>query len=218
MASRILRTLLALLILAIIGAFVPTGVAWLLARGETHANVADVAPADVTIVLGASVRPSGDPSPYLRGRLDLAADLYAAGKTKVLLLSGATSDNYNEPEAMRRYMVNERGIPSEHTVLDLNGSDTYSSCLRAKQVFGVNRAIVVSQRYHLNRSVATCQLAGIDAQGLGDTTVGTDTTTWRYGLVREMGGNAKMLWDFTRQRKPVLGPASDDVSTALAAR
>ena len=218
MARRIRNALLMLAALAVGTALAPTGLVWALARGDTHATVAEVEPREVTLVLGAAVRPSGEPSAYLKGRLDLAADLYEAGKTKVLLLSGGSADHYNEPEAMSRYLVNQRGIPAEHLVLDPLGSDTYSSCVRAKQVFGVDAAIVVTQRYHLNRSVATCQMAGIDSQGVGDVSVGTGTGTWRYGTLREMGANLKTAWDFTRGRTPVLGQPSNAVQVALAGR
>lgn len=218
MARRIRTTFLGLVVLAIVGTLAPTGIVWALASNDTHETIAQVEPRPVTIVLGASVYPSGEPSAYLKGRLDLAADLYDAGTTKVLLLSGAVADHYNEPEAMRRYLVNQRGIPAEHLVLDPLGSDTYSSCVRAKLVFGVDAAIVVTQRYHLNRSVAACQVAGIDSQGIGDISVGTDTGTWRYGMLREMGANIKLAWDFTRRRKPVLGPPSDAIAIALASR
>ena len=218
MARRIRTAFVMLVAIAIGSALAPTGVVWALASGDTHEAIANVEPREVTIVLGAGVRPSGEPSAYLKGRLDLAADLYEAGKTKVLLLSGGSADYYNEPAAMSRYLVNQRGIPAEHLVLDALGSDTYSSCVRAKQVFGVDAAIVVTQRYHLNRSVATCQIAGIDSQGIGDVSVGTDTGTWRYGTLREMGANAKMAWDFTRRRTPVLGRPSDAIAVALAGR
>lgn len=219
MARRIRNTIVVLGVVVLAALLGPTGIVWALASHDTHEVVGEVPARDVTIVLGAGLRPSGEPSAYLKGRLDLAADLYDAGRTKVLLLSGGSADYYNEPEAMRRYLVNQRGIPAEHLVLDPHGADTYSSCVRAKQVFGVDAAIVVTQRFHLNRAVATCQIAGIDAKGIGDVSVGTDSGTWRYGVVREMGANIKMLWDFTSRRAPlVLGQPDDAVSIALADR
>ncbi|MGA4670255.1 SanA/YdcF family protein [Propionibacteriaceae bacterium Y1923] len=219
MARRIRTWLIVGVLVLVVGVLAPTGIVWVLASNDTFEAVDEVPQRDVTIVLGAGVRPSGEPSAYLKGRLDLAADLYDAGRTKVLLLSGGSADYYNEPEAMQRYLVNQRGIPAEHLVLDPYGADTYTSCVRAKKVFGVNSAIVVTQRYHLNRSVATCQIAGIDVDGIGDVSVGTDSGTWRYGVVRELGANIKMAWDFTRRRQPaVMGPADDAVAVALANR
>ncbi|MGA4507763.1 SanA/YdcF family protein [Propionibacteriaceae bacterium G1746] len=217
MAKRLVRTvilgLVGVVALAVVG---PNVLAWWLSRGQVHSSVAATPSSDVTIVFGAGLDQNGRPGRYLTARLNLAADLYEAGKTRVLLLSGATASNYDEPKAMRRYLVETRGIPSERIVLDEHGDDTYSTCVRAKKVFGVDHAIVVTQSYHLTRTVATCQQAGIEVQGLGDTSVGTASGTWRFGVVREWGATMKMARDFTMGRDPVLGAHDPAVEEALA--
>ena len=93
---------------------VPWGITAALSHGRVH-PVDQTPPRDVTIVFGAQVLPSGEPSQYLRARLDLAADLYRAGRTKVILVSGdGQSPYYDEPTAMRRYLVKERGLSLIH--------------------------------------------------------------------------------------------------------
>lgn len=123
--------------------------------------------APVALVLGAAVWPTG-PSPLLARRLDIAAELYRAGRVRALLLSGNGHDApYPEPPAMRDYLV-ARGVPERVMVLDPAGLDTWDSCVRAREVFGAGRVIVVSQRFHLPRAVALCRAAGLDAVGVGD--------------------------------------------------
>jgi len=82
----------------------PWALAGALSYGKVH-DVADTEPRDVAIVLGAQVLPSGTPSAYLRGRLDVAADLYRSGKAKVILVSGDHREtHYNEPKVMKTYL------------------------------------------------------------------------------------------------------------------
>lgn len=183
------------------------------------------ATADVALVLGAQVNPDGRPSRYLRGRLDTAAELYRRGLVKVLLVSGDNGEkHYNEPEGMKRYLV-EAGIPEAAVVMDFAGFDTYDSCVRAKRIFGVDRLVVVSQGYHLPRAVTTCRMVGVDAHGVGDWSVqGTGglqgiPVLWRLGwtrfAVRELPASYKMLWDVASRRTPTLGDPEPGVHEAL---
>lgn len=130
-------------------------------------SVADVPAEPVGIVFGAAV--AGDtPSPYLASRLDVALALWKAHKIKVFLVSGDNSQpDYNEPGAMRDYLM-AHGVPEDLVVLDYAGFDSWETCDRAKQVFGVSHAIVVSQSFHVPRAVFLCRAAGIDAYGVGD--------------------------------------------------
>ena len=122
------------------------------------------------MVLGAQVYPDGTPSPFLAARLDLAKQLFDAGKVQVLLVSGDNmAPEYNEPDAMRAYLI-DAGVPAEKVIADYAGFDTYDSCVRAKRIFGVSKLIMVSQSYHLPRAVATCRTLGVDAAGVGDDT------------------------------------------------
>lgn len=165
---------------------------------------------DVAIVLGAGVLPSGEPTPYLQRRLDSAIDLYKAGTVKVLLLSADNStSHYNEPIAMQRY-VTERGVDKRDTVLDYAGFNTYDTCYRAKAIFGVTEAIVVSQAYHLPRAVWTCDRLGVKSVGVAATIAegssGSDYTI-NY-LLREIASSDKaMLQTIFKPKPTALGDA-----------
>ena len=119
----------------------------------------------VAIVFGAGYWSDGRLSMVLKDRLDAAFELYQANKVKKLLFSG---DNrivdYNEPEKMLEYAL-ANGIPREDVVLDYAGRRTYDTCYRARDIFGVSEAIVVTQRYHLPRTLETCQVLGLNVDG-----------------------------------------------------
>jgi vancomycin permeability regulator SanA len=125
--------------------------------------------ADVVLVLGAEVAPGGtEPMPFLRGRLDTAAFLVTAGRAKVILVSGdASGSSGDETVVMRSYLIQTGGVEPTRVVADPYGLDTYDSCARARQVYGVTKALLVTQAYHLARAVALCRHLGIDADGVG---------------------------------------------------
>ena len=200
------------------GAAVVGSVAWVrsTASGHTYADtdLADVPPAPVALVLGAQVYPSGRPSPFLAGRLDLAKRLYDAGLVRVVLVSGDNmAREYNEPDAMRTYLIT-RGVPADKVVADYAGFDTYDSCARAQRIFGVERLVVVTQGYHLPRAVATCRALGLDADGVGDTSV-SGSEAWRRGALRDQLATVKTVFDVVSRRDPVLGQRETSVDRAL---
>jgi vancomycin permeability regulator SanA len=175
----------------------------------------EVPAAPVALVLGASVNPDGSPSPFLAARLEVARRLYLSGKVKVLLVSGDNlAPEYNEPDAMRRYLVTA-GVPADKVVADYAGFDTYDSCVRARQVFGVTDLIVVTQDYHLPRAVATCQRLGVRANGVGDETARQYRRAWLRGAVRDQVACVKTVLDLAASRQPVLGPRETSVDRAL---
>jgi vancomycin permeability regulator SanA len=178
----------------------------------------DVPAAPVGLVLGAQVDPGGTPSPFLAARLDLARRLFEAGKVKVLLVTGDHMDwDYDEPNAMRTWLV-EHGVPDRKIVLDHAGFDTYDSCARAVRVFGVTRAIVITQTYHLPRAVTLCRRQGLDAVGVGDESVRQFTTPWLISSTREHGACVKAVFDAVSGRDPVfLGQHETGVEEALRA-
>lgn len=129
-------------------------------------TAADVPRTDVAVVFGAGLMWNGEPSIYLANRLDAAAELYHKGRVDVVLVTGDNSSHhYDEPRAMRTYLTHN-GVPNAHIVSDYAGFDTWDSCVRAKKIFGVDRAILVSQGFHIRRAVALCQEAGIDSYGV----------------------------------------------------
>lgn len=175
--------------------------------------------APVGLVLGAQVYPSGVPSRFLRARLDLALLLLQRGTVDRLLLSGdARAPEYDEPAAMRAHLV-AAGAPDDKLTRDPYGLDTYDSCVRARDVYGVHRAVVVTQSYHLPRAVGTARLVGLDAVGVGDRTVrrrdedGGLNEPWVRGWVRDQVACAKTVWDVgTRRRPRVEGAAGVDAA------
>lgn len=140
------------------------------------------------LVLGASVKADGTPSPMLRDRLEAAIALYHSGVAPKLLLSGDNGQIvYNEVETMKRYAVNA-GVPEEDIFLDHAGFSTYESIYRAQYVFQVKRMIVVTQKYHLYRALYGCKQMGISALGVSaaqDTYSGQELREVREILARD---------------------------------
>lgn len=184
------------------------------ADGRTY-TVEDVPAHPVAIVFGAGLDPKGAPSPFLRWRLDIARDLYDAGTVQVVLVSGDNrTHDYDEPTAMRDYLV-EQGVPEDAVVMDFAGRDTYDTCVRARRVFEVPSAILVTQGYHLPRAVATCNATGLESVGVGDEQARRYGDVWRSGAQRERLANIKAVYDVVSGRDPVLGGVEPGVTEAL---
>ncbi|NMB68332.1 MAG: DUF218 domain-containing protein [Chloroflexi bacterium] len=130
------------------------------------ASVDSASQRPVAIVFGAGLLRDGSPTPVLRDRVETAADLYFTGKVQKLLMSG---DNrfveYNEPGAMRAYAL-ELGVPEDAIVLDYAGRRTYDTCYRAKEIFGIDQALLVTQRFHLPRALVICNGLGVAGEGV----------------------------------------------------
>lgn len=172
--------------------------------------------APVAIVFGAGLRPDGSPSTYLRRRLDAARTLYEAGTVRVILVSGDNgSVGHDEPAAMRAYLVGN-GVPSAVVVSDDAGFDTHDTCVRAHRVFGVDRAVLLTQDYHVRRAIFSCTTAGIDTQGIGVSAANVRPAQLRAWRLREVPASYKAWWDGLTGRDPLdLGPARTDVQDAL---
>ncbi len=120
----------------------------------------------VAIVFGASVYGNGDLSPILEDRVDTAIELYRARKVDRILVSGDNRHaSYNEPKAMQEYLVTHAVAPQD-VVVDYGGRSTYETCMRAKDVFGLQRAVLVSQGYHLPRALYIANNLGLDTVGM----------------------------------------------------
>ena len=206
-----------LLSLAAILLFIP--ITFIRAVGDPYVESAAQVPVEpVGIVFGAGLE--GDqPGNYLQGRLDLALKLWHAGKFKVFLVTGDNSSpTYNEPRAMRDYLT-ARGVPESVIVLDYAGFDTWESCDRAKRIFGVSKAILVSQNFTIPRATYLCRAAGIDAYGVGDPNGLHEGSTveWVRNGMREVAASFNAVYQATIQPDPTfLGPQDDGVAQALA--
>lgn len=176
------------------------------AFSRTYPQV-DKAPSErVAIVFGAGLWRDGRPTAVLRDRVATAASLHFAGKVEKILMSGDNRfDSYNEPAAMRDYAI-ELGVPEEAIVLDYAGQRTYDTCYRARDIFGIQRAILVTQSFHLPRAIYTCNKLGVKAIG-----VPADRRIYRnlalmFWNMREVPATLVALWEVHVTRpQPVLG-------------
>jgi vancomycin permeability regulator SanA len=204
------------LVVAVAVLTMAAGDLWVRGAAHGHVYAEDTVPAaPVALVLGAQVYADGTPSPFLAARLAIARDLYFDGKVKAILVSGDHARwAYNEPGMMRRWLL-ANGVPAERVVLDHAGFDTYDSCARARRVFGVHQAIVITQTYHLDRAVALCRTLGVDATGVGDDSVRIYREPWLHSTARERGAVVKAMLDAATRRDPVfLGPHEPGVDAA----
>jgi SanA protein len=155
--------------------------------------------ADAIIVLGAGVGPDGV-SQVLGDRLETALALYREGRAKKILLTGDhASPQYDEVAAMRKYLE-ARGVPSDALILDGAGVDTFSSISRARLVYGIHRAIVVTQAFHLPRALWLARALGMEADGSE-----ADKRTYRgaaWFQVRELISRTKAWVDVGIGRTP----------------
>jgi SanA protein len=120
----------------------------------------------VAVVFGASIYGNGDLSPILADRVNTAIDLYNAHKVDRILVSGdARHPSYNEPKAMFEYLISHAVAPKD-VIIDASGRSTYETCLRAKEVFGLKRAVLVSQGFHLSRALYIANELGLDSVGM----------------------------------------------------
>ncbi|WP_030604743.1 SanA/YdcF family protein [Streptomyces achromogenes] len=189
---------------------------WLrLSTADRLRTTADVPRTEVAVVFGAGLW-DGEPSPYLAHRLDAAVTLYRAGRIEVVLVTGDNSrEDYDEPDAMRAYLT-DHGVPDRRIVSDYAGFDTWDSCVRARRIFGVDRAVLISQDFHIRRAVALCEAAGVDSYGVG--VAAEHDVTWYYGGTRELFAAGKAALDAVFRPDPrFLGPREPGVARALAA-
>jgi SanA protein len=203
--KRIWRLILRLSLFGLLALFIPRLITSVYAASKIF--TVETVPADrVAIVFGAEVKRDGTPSAVLRDRVETAVELYKNGKVEKLLMSG---DNrfvdYNEPESMRQYAVS-LGVPNEAIVLDYAGRRTYDTCYRAKEIFKVDSAILVTQGFHLPRALFLCNSFGVEAVG-----VKADNYYYLKRLrliwsIRETLATAQAVWDvYVEHPMPVMG-------------
>ena len=128
-------------------------------------NYDKIGEVDCIIVLGGGIR-KDKPSPLLQDRLDKAIELYKKGLAPKIIMSGDHgTKEHDEVNVMKNYAI-ENGVPSEDIFMDHAGFSTYDTMYRAKNIFGVEKAIIVTQKYHIFRSVYIAKKLGIDAYGI----------------------------------------------------
>jgi SanA protein len=159
------KLIMALLALGLLALFLPRLYTTVYSWSRTY-TVSSAPASGAVIVFGAGLTRSGYPTTVLRDRVETAVQLYFAGKAGKILMSGDNRTvDHNEPEAMRQYAIS-LGVPSDAIVLDYAGRSTYDTCYRAKVIFGLDNALLVTQGFHLPRALFVCNALGVRAGGV----------------------------------------------------
>ncbi len=180
------------------------------AKGRILENedAASVEGADCILILGCKVKSNGEPSDMLRDRLLCGIDLYKrmkeAGKDIKIIMSGDHGRaDYNEVGTMKSFAI-AYGVPSEDIFMDHAGFSTYESAVRAKEIFGVEKMIVVTQSYHLYRALFISERLGVEAYG-----VSADLDTYSGQLMRDireiLARNKDFIISYAGQEPTYLG-------------
>lgn len=168
--------------------------------GLIYKDVSSLPPAETVIILGASVHADGKLSPILQDRVDTAIKLYKKGKVENFLVTGDhRSDDYNEVSAMVNYLV-ANGIEKTLITSDHAGLDTYDSMYRAGKLFDIESATVVTQAFHLPRTLFIASNLGLEYKGFA-----ADQRAYKteYRLKqREKLANIKALWEVLLKKEP----------------
>ena len=164
--------------------------------------------ADCILILGAGVWDGGVPSHILSDRLDEGARLYKEGVSEKILVSGDHGKtDYDEVNVMKQYLM-DAGVPDEDIFMDHAGFSTYESMYRAKEVFGVETAVIVTQKYHIYRSLYICERLGINALGSP-----ADPRRYQGELVRNIrewiSRDKDLFWCLFRVKPTYLGEKID---------
>jgi len=172
---------------------------------HTTGEVAEVPPAEVAIVPGALVKPNGEMSAMLADRVEQASALWHAGKVEKILVSGDHGQwEYDEPDTMRKALVAD-GVDPEDVFEDHAGFETWATMVRARSIFNVHDAVVVTQGFHMPRALYLADAAGIEATGLT-----ADLHEWGYqgdkSTAREFFSRVKAVVDVTLDTPAMAGP------------
>ncbi|MEO8239757.1 MAG: ElyC/SanA/YdcF family protein [Flavobacterium sp.] len=154
---------------------------------------------DVGIIFGAGIN-GNQPSKYLKDRLDAGILLYKAKRINKILLSGDNGrDEYDELTVMKNYCF-RHGVDTTRIFIDYAGFDTYSTMYRAKHIFKIKRATLISQKYHLNRAIYIGQKMGIKSVGYSANK--GEYRGYEYVTFREYLSIFKSFFDVLRDRDP----------------
>lgn len=167
-------------------------------------NLADVPETKTAVLLGTGKNlNNGMPNAYFYNRIKAATDLYKSGKVQYIIVSGDNSSkDYNEPEDMQFALV-QQGIPQDRIILDHAGFRTLDSVVRAKEIFGQNKLVIISQKFHNERAVFLAQKNGMEAFGYNAEDV-NKYAGFKTNL-REYLAKAKAYWDLMFGVEPKFG-------------
>lgn len=154
---------------------------------------------DVGIIFGAGIN-GNQPNKYLKDRLDAGIMLWKAKRINKILLSGDNGrEEYDELTVMKNYCFNH-GVDTTNIFIDYAGFDTYSTMYRAKHIFKIKRATLISQEYHLNRAIYIGNKLGIKSVGYSANQ--GEYLGYKYVSFREYGSVFKSFFDVLRNREP----------------
>lgn len=154
---------------------------------------------DVGIIFGAGIN-GDEPGKYLKDRLDAGILLYRAKRINKILLSGDNGrDEYDELTVMKNYCY-KNGVDTTKIFVDYAGFDTYSTMYRAKYVFKIKKATLITQEYHLNRALYIAQSLGI--KSIGYSANNGEYLGYKYVQFREYFSRFKSFIDVLRNREP----------------
>ena len=137
-----------------------------LTNGRTYTRISKIPPRETALVLGTSPKmKSGVSNPYFTSRMDAAALLYHHGKIKKIIVSGEKSQGYDEPFAMKNYLVYQEGVPESIIIEDPKGFKTQSSISNCKNIYQQNDVIIVSQGFHNLRALFYARNNDMNALG-----------------------------------------------------
>ncbi len=162
-------------------------------RGRLFAETKNLPPAKIGLVFGTSDSYRGRENRYFRYRIDAAVKVWNAGKVETLIVSGDNrSKYYNEPEKMKSALI-EEGVPKDRIVCDYAGLRTFDSVVRAKEIFGADTILVISQRFQNERAIYLAQANGMKAYGFNAEDV--EIKAGFKTKLREVGARVKMWLD-----------------------
>lgn len=157
--------------------------------------------ADCIIVLGAGLRPDGNPTWMLEDRIKVGDELYKNHAAPKIIMSGDHGrESYDEVNAMKKYAMSE-GVPSKDIFMDHAGFETYDTMYRARDVFGAKKVIIVTQKYHLYRAMYAAKKLGLDAYGVSATKRKYDNKQWIRDI-REWLARVKIFGKCITKPKP----------------
>jgi SanA protein len=202
---RVVLALAITIVLAVVTVVAANALVVISSRGDDTRDIAKLRHAQAALVLGAQVQPDGHMSAMLADRVSQAAALWRAGKVDRALVSGDHHRwSYDEPGTMKKALL-AAGVPASAIFTDHAGFDTWASVVRARKVFGVDSAIVVTQGFHMSRALYLARAAGLHAQGL-DADLRGYGAQGRKSDVREVLARVKAVGDSAIHAHVLLGP------------
>lgn len=166
--------------------------------GRSYDKISRTPPRETALVLGTSPKmKSGDGNPYFISRMDAVALLYHHGKIKKIIVSGEKSPGYDEPAAMKNYLMYQEGVPEEIITEDPKGFNTHASILRCKNVYKSKNIIIVTQGFHNIRSLFFARNNNLNAIGFNAAEINKPESFYRNQFREFLARNLAVFYYLT---------------------